>query len=174
MGLWGAADSRGRPQMSEGRFGIRYPWRSTSSCCGGCRCSTMEILMRGVCIICAYTGVNYTLPTSVVELYSRGCYDNKYIPPPGRPTRCDIIYNSRLYYHAPARGRFGSTVPRGTKDCATWVALPPAPCSLSPILISYSTLYSYSVLCYRIEIEWSPRRDSLTTKHGACRLRARH
>ena len=41
---------------------------------------------------------------------------------------------------------------QGTKDCATWVALPPAPCSLSPILISYSTLYSYSVLCYRIEI----------------------
>ena len=104
--------------------------------------STMEILMRGVCIICAYTGVNYTLPTSVVELYSRGCYDIKYIPSPGRPTRCDIIYNSRLYYHAPARGRFGSTVPQGTKDCATWVALPPAPCSLSPILISYSTLYS--------------------------------
>ena len=30
---------------------------------------------------------------------------------------------------------------QGTKDCATWVALPPAPCSLSPILISYSTLY---------------------------------
>ena len=73
--------------------------------------STMEILMRGVCIICAYTGVNYTLPTSVVELYSRGCYDNKYIPPPGRPTRCDIIYHSRLYYYAPARGRLGSTVP---------------------------------------------------------------
>ena len=150
--LRGAADNRGRHKMSEGRFGIRYPWRSTSSCCGGCRCSTMEILMRGVCIICAYTGVNYTLPTSVVELYSRGCYDTKYIPSPGRPTRCDIIYNSRLYYHAPARGRFGSTVPQGTKDCATWVALPPAPCSLSPILISYSTLYSYSVLCYRIEI----------------------
>ena len=40
--------------------------------------STMEILMRGVCIICAYTGVNYTLPTSVVELYSRGCYDIEY------------------------------------------------------------------------------------------------
>ena len=31
-----------------------------------------------MCIICAYTGVNYTLPTSVVELYSRGCYDIEY------------------------------------------------------------------------------------------------
>ena len=64
--------------MSEGRFGIRYPWRSTSSCCGGCRCSTMEILMRGVCIICAYTGVNCTLPTSCSRVYSRGCYDIEY------------------------------------------------------------------------------------------------
>ena len=34
--------------------------------------STMEILMRGVCIICAYTGVNYTLPTSVVECIRGG------------------------------------------------------------------------------------------------------
>ena len=40
--------------------------------------STMEILMRGVCIICAYTGVNYTLPTSSRECYSRGCYDIQY------------------------------------------------------------------------------------------------
>ena len=78
MGQWGAADSRGRPLVSEGRFGIRYPWRSTSSCCGGCRCSTMEILMRGVCIFCAYTGANYTLPTSRRVCDSRGSYDIQY------------------------------------------------------------------------------------------------
>ena len=141
MGQWGAADSRGRPLVSEGRFGIRYPWRSTSSCCGGCRCSTMEILMRGVCIICAYTGVNYTLPTSSRECYSRGCYDIQYSFDlrGGRPgaiysTIQDILSCSRS---RPIRPKAPRTA-RGCRATARAVAL-------SPILISYSTLCSFLV-----------------------------
>ena len=145
MGLWGAADSRGRPLVSEGRFGIRYPWRSSSSCFGGCRCSTMEILMRGVCIICAYTGVNYTLPTSRRVCYSRGCYDIQYSFDLRGGVACQPGVICITIQHIILRSRsrpIRPKAPRTARGCrATARAV-----ALSPILISYSTLYSILVL----------------------------
>ena len=142
MGLWGAADSRGRPQMSEGRFGIRYPWRSSSSCFGGCRCSTMEILMRGVCIICAYTGVNYTLPTSRRVCDSRGGYDIQYSFDLRGGVACQpgVIYILIQVTILRSRSRpIRPKAPRTARSCrATARAV-----ALSP-LIFYSTLSSFS------------------------------
>ena len=106
--------------------------------------STMEILMRGVCIICAYTGVNYTLPTSSRECYSRGCYDIQYSFDLRGGVACQpgAIYTTIQDITSCSRSRpIRPKAPRTARGCrATARAV-----ALSPILISYSTLYSFLV-----------------------------
>ena len=106
--------------------------------------STMEILMRGVCIICAYTGVNCTLPTSSRECYSRGCYDIQYSFDLRGGVAClpGAIYSTIQDITSCSRSRpIRPKAPRTARGCrATARAV-----ALSPILISYSTLYSFLV-----------------------------
>ena len=108
--------------------------------------STMEILMRGVCIICAYTGVNYTLPTSSRVCYSRGCYDIQYSfdlrGGVGLPTRCDIHYNSTYNIMLP----LAADSAQGTKDCARLSRYRPRRCSLSHPDILFYTVFFLSVV----------------------------
>ena len=140
MGQWGAADSRGRPLVSEVRFGIRYPWRSSSSCFGGCRCSTMEILMRGVGIICAYTGVNYTLPTSRRVCDSRGGYDIQYSFHLRGGVACQPGAINNLILLVILRSRSRPIRPKHQR-LREVVAHRPRRCSLPPDILFYTFLF---------------------------------
>ena len=82
--------------------------------------------MRGVCIFCAYTGANYTLPTPRRECYPSGGYDIQYsfhlrggvACLPGAINTSNSTYTNTLPLAADSA--------QGTKDERHSVALPPA------------------------------------------------